>query len=834
MDTRKVFDSVSEELDETLIMQTATVKNQVINFILFTYSTIGLFAIGYHIYLFVHVAKLGWDFRLSIFVSIYIAIFAATLFHSWLSYTAKVCIVLAFFFSLGLYSLLVFRVFGGGKLWLILFCLYVVIFFDAKKGLASVFIVIGLITTSGVLVSLKIINYNPDMLIFITKSPSYWATSTLIIAMNLICLIYSQGKFHQLLNSSISSLVDKTKKLKEEALKRQETETALKESEVKYRVLFESAGDGIILMKDDVIVDCNQKTSDLLGRKREAILLKTPFDFSPEIQPDGLESKTKGKAILDSLTGGETQVFEWEFTGNNGQPVYVEPGLSSLEFHDERFNLAILRDITEKKLSDDILLQEKQFSETVINSLPGIFFMYDENHNLVRWNRNHEILTGYSTSELRKMKAIDWVDENEKDYVEHKFQEGFVEGVLRLEQNIKTSNGGQLPFYLSGRTIEINARTYLIGIGFDLTERKEAEKALAASEKRFRELVESIAVGICIIKDNGVVYMNPKQVMIFGKYPESFKVRDLPFHPDDTETIVKSYNDVVEGRKGTFENEVRLFQYRKKAGKISTRLVYCNGSRITYMDEVAVMMTMVDITKTRELEKLVQLREKMVSLGHVAAGIAHEIRNPLSGINILVDGIREDFENPENADNIKNDIAEINKASNKISAVIKRVLDFSKPGRPTLSPADINNSVLDAVELSKATLKKSGISVRDRLAVNLQEINVDSQAMEQVVLNLINNAAGAIKEINGEKIIEVTTWREEGETFISVNDSGKGISDELKEKIFDPFFTTRSDGSGIGLSLCQRIVTDHGGTIEVFDSELGGAEFIIKLPSPKR
>ena len=110
------------------------------------------------------------------------------------------------------------------------------------------------------------------------------------------------------------------------------------------------------------------------------------------------------------------------------------------------------------------------------------------------------------------------------------------------------------------------------------------------------------------------------------------------------------------------------------------------------------------------------------------------------------------------------------------------------------------------------------------------QVHIDSQLIEQVLLNMLTNAAEALKDIQGRKAIAIASTMEKDKIIRRIGDSGPGVEADIQEKIFDPFYTTRTDGSGIGLSICQRIISDHGGRIEVSKSELGGAEFIIRIP----
>ena len=178
-------------------------------------------------------------------------------------------------------------------------------------------------------------------------------------------------------------------------------------------------------------------------------------------------------------------------------------------------------------------------------------------------------------------------------------------------------------------------------------------------------------------------------------------------------------------------------------------------------------------------------------------------------------------------------IAELQSASNKIESVIKRVMDFSKPGEPKFVRIDTNEPIREAVNLSSVTLRKSGISIEKALADDLPPCHADSHMIEEVLLNLIINAAEAMRNIDGVKRIEVMSSIENDRIVVRVSDSGPGVSSNLRHEIFDPFYSTKNGSTGIGLSLSHRIITDHGGSLSVSRSKWGGAEFKVELPTEK-
>ncbi|MCF8068187.1 MAG: GHKL domain-containing protein [Desulfobacterales bacterium] len=368
-----------------------------------------------------------------------------------------------------------------------------------------------------------------------------------------------------------------------------------------------------------------------------------------------------------------------------------------------------------------------------------------------------------------------------------------------------------------------------------IIQRKQAEIALTKSEQRFRNLVYNSMTGISIIQDNQVVYQNPAQEKLFGPLPRSAKFVSFDeIHPEDLSKVKKFYQQLTD--KNFHQHlDIDFRIYRQAKNSISNDLVwiFCRVIVIEYNANNAFLLNSMDITHTKELEHLLVLQDKMTSLGRVAAGIAHEIRNPLSGINIYLKTLEKVYNRNMSKDKIKTILDQIHTASNKIESVIKRVLDFSKPGEPKLISMDINQPVEEAINLSAVTLRKKSIRLSINLSLNLPKSYIEPQLIEQVVLNLINNAVEAMEVSDKLKKIEISSFTENSFVCVKVGDSGTGISQKDINHIFEPFYTTKTNSSGIGLSICHRIISDHNGTIEVSEGQLSGAEFCIKLPFSK-
>lgn len=219
--------------------------------------------------------------------------------------------------------------------------------------------------------------------------------------------------------------------------------------------------------------------------------------------------------------------------------------------------------------------------------------------------------------------------------------------------------------------------------------------------------------------------------------------------------------------------------------------------------------------------------EKMAAIGHLAAGLAHEINNPLNIISGFAEYLLEKSP-PE--DPRRSNIEEISRETGRCQRLVADVLRFAKPKEPERVPTDVNALVDETLALLQSRVKAGGITAEARLAGNLPRLQADPDQLKQVFLNVCLNACQAMTE--GGRL-EVETGRQDGHVRVVVRDTGSGIPPEHIQSIFNPFFTTKEDGTGLGLSLSYAMVEQHGGSMLVESRPGGGTDFTILLPLPE-
>ena len=346
---------------------------------------------------------------------------------------------------------------------------------------------------------------------------------------------------------------------------------------------------------------------------------------------------------------------------------------------------------------------------------------------------------------------------------------------------------------------------------------REAEK----SERLFRQFIAS-ARDIISIKDRQGRYLvtNLASAELFGLEP-----RDCI-----GKTARELYSSVIAGKI-----EARDHLVMEAGEHLALNEVYSiNGKDhhfetvcfplIDFAGEIEGVCTIArNVTRRRQLQEQVNQSAKLAAVGKLAAGVAHEINNPLTGVLAYAEDLRDDA---APGDERRADYEVIIRETLRCRAIVRSLLDYSRQEEPVFQTGDLSDVVRKTVTLVEKLPNFRDVDLRVDLGRESLPVDADHRQLQQVLLNLIINALDAM---DGDGTIAIQTGHEAGKAFASVSDSGPGIPDQEKSRIFEPFYTTKAT-TGLGLSVSWGIVERHRGTIELRDSRLGGACFSIVLP----
>ena len=397
-----------------------------------------------------------------------------------------------------------------------------------------------------------------------------------------------------------------------------------------------------------------------------------------------------------------------------------------------------------------------------------------------------------------------------------------------LEREVHERNRAEGDLRKARARLEIEVDRRTTDLRFEIEQRRLAEAHIRDREAKARALINAPTETLLLMDQAGIILdINETGASRLGRNRES--LYGLSLYALLPENRAGRFRQAVDGVFAS--GEVGSINEYGEEQDLDLRFypVFDDQGQVT---RVAVFMA--DVTGARRMARQIMLLDKINSLGRMAAGIAHEIRNPLTGIHgylYAMDEICDDLPGIEPVSVLRATIAKIRKAAGKMESVIRRVLDFSKPGTPQLELLDLSLPVQEGLSLMLPTLRKAGVTVDTDFAP-VPAILGDRMQLEQAVINIVDNAARAVRNNSGAKTIAMRIVCDEDRLVLCVEDNGPGITPADRERIFDPFYTTASDGTGIGLSIVQRIVADHSGAIHVGESPMGGAEFRLEFPLP--
>jgi len=327
-------------------------------------------------------------------------------------------------------------------------------------------------------------------------------------------------------------------------------------------------------------------------------------------------------------------------------------------------------------------------------------------------------------------------------------------------------------------------------------------------------------IGVISIQNGKIGAVNKICEKILG-----FKVREL------TGKTYRVFFQKILTKEHRLED---IFNNGKKENCSEVNLIIKNGeiipAIITFVPLEPVSIIIIqDLRERKRMEKYLHRMDRMKIIGELAAGVVHEIRNPLTNISTNIQYIKE---NIDSQDKYYEEIQDIASDIKDIEETVRKILDFARPKKPYIIKTDIHQLIDESLRFTRMKLRRNGIEIVKKYGSEIPDIEVDPTQIKQVFFNLIYNACEAMKD-GGKLTILTRIWKKD---YVEIDfaDTGKGISKKNINKIFNPFFTTHHKGTGLGLLISRKIVEEHKGSIEVKSKVGKGANFIIKIPISKR
>jgi PAS domain S-box-containing protein len=603
----------------------------------------------------------------------------------------------------------------------------------------------------------------------------------------------------------------------------------LQESGERFRSIFDAVNDGIVIndIATGAILDANAAMCAMFGYTVEEL---RSIGIGPLSAGDVSFTAADALMRIRKAAAGEKQLFEWHSRHKDGHLFWTEVNMHVATIGDRRRSIVVVRDITHRKQMEEALRKEKDFTDTAINAMTGIFFVQDRQWRFVRWNETMQRLAASAGQTVEEIGGGLLIHPDDRDMVARKVEEVFNRGYAQIEARIVLGDDTR-HFFLNGRRMDVDGEQFLVGTGFDVTDRRRAEaeqtrlqNAVERSAAEWKETFDTVTTPILIMERSGaVVRVNRAALELTGLSEAEISGIQIDAigdgEPWQTASQLVSY--VAGERQGT------TAETKDADGRtwdiIITRFSASEGGADRFI------IVLWEITGIVELQESLRRNETLSAMGTLVAGVAHEVRNPLFGISATLDAFDEEMRQPGYAECG----ATLRQEVNRLVHLMQELLEYGKPAALSIERGDVREVVGDAVESRRSAARAAQVEIRNAMTANLPSLLMDPSRMRQVFENLIDNAIqhsdpGMSVQIGGSVVDHAGRhWVE-----CRVDDEGPGFAPNDFDRVFEPFFSQREGGTGLGLSIVQRIVEEHSGRVVAANRAEGGGSIRVLLPLP--
>jgi len=554
-----------------------------------------------------------------------------------------------------------------------------------------------------------------------------------------------------------------------------------------------------------------------------------------EVTRDVSQTKPEHVLLIDHVSAN----FFWDiFQIEEERSSERERNAEMLRVSEAKWRSLVENSLTGIYIDQDesIVFANKTFAEIYrypLDEIIGIDFwklIHPESLSMVKDIRKKRLLDedaplAYESRDLTKDGKTLWT-KRRNTIIEHNGKTAILGNVVditdqKLAEEALQTAFDELEIRVKERTIELSKANMIVKK--EMADRKHTEAALKESEERYRTLFEESRDAIFITNRKGeFIDVNQSFRDTFGYKREEMvgmDIRDICMSPDDQ----RKFALVIE-QKGSVRDFEMKFQ--KKDGTRMDCLITGTLRKDNEGTVIGKQGIIRDVTERKRLRAQLRQSQKMEALGRMAAGVAHEINNPLTTILTSAMLLQEDTDRSEpnytEYETIANETL-------RCRSIASSLLDFARKKAPEKGKYNINDIVIESLKLTKKQAAFKDVVLTHVLSEGIPEVSVDKNQIIQSLINLILNAVEACQA--GGSITATTAFlSSDNDIEIVVTDTGEGIEKNQLDKIFDPFFSTKKSGTGLGMAITHGIIQQHGGTIDVKSRPGHGTTFTIKLP----
>ncbi len=548
--------------------------------------------------------------------------------------------------------------------------------------------------------------------------------------------------------------------------------------------------------------------------------------------PEGCAMGKTTPDLCAMLTDGQSVQKEIRLQCKGGKSIWVEMSVRPAApsgTETEKHWIAVLRDISARKQAESAMRLRDRAIE---HSSCGIVILDAQKPGtpIIYVNAAYETMTGYAASEILGKSPGEVIDTHASDPGASEAVRDAIANERELHRLMHNVRRNGKPLWRETRLSPVRCEetgrvTHFVSVQTDVTERQQSQITQTQAEARLRHVVQNLPLMAFAVDAGGVfTFFEGKGMERLGLEADHIVGRvykDVFPHDDAFCAFVEN---ALKGEATTFTQNVGSLVFETT----------CNPLRDPYTGQVASVIGFVlDVTQRTFLESQILQNDKLVALGQLVAGVAHEINNPLAAISghAQLLALHPDEE-------VQADAQAIKSMTDRAVAVVRSMLAFARPSKGTDKErclTTLRALTEDTLHLTQFALRTSDINVHLDFVPNEPPVFVNANQIQQIILNLVTNAEHALRSAPADSdrhIIILTELEEEGYVSLSVSDNGCGIPIDLQKRIFDPFFTTKDvgEGTGLGLSICHGIASSHKGSLHVESSEGIGTAFTLRLP----